>query len=423
MIQTESLRQYVHEFVKVNGGLHCYALAGWLLFLVSPYLLDSFGKVGVVFYFGCALPWLFLLPRIGRTFIFRWKNQPSMNLYWVTFCVYLSCSTIWYENATVDGTLQGLRYLLFVLCYLSLSVYLLERYQGLLSIAIKLLICVTALHAIYSLLHLEELLTELGRMQGAGAIWNELVAGNAYALAAVATVHYLIVAPQRPQLLKSFEKLLFLVLLLCLVVGVYFTGSRSSGLAAVFVILLMLYMHIEAKRRLQYRILVILVAGGAFLMISLLAPEYFSVLYERGLSFRPDIWSYVIEETAPHWLFGQGYHSEADIPIHNGSVLVGHAHSLYLSVYRFSGLLGLGTLVILLFLTIARKIRGNNAWKEDVTLWIFLFALLVCVVNGSYPIDRPGWIWLVFWIPLVLILAHPDQSSPNLSRQSDQALP
>ena len=407
MHQTESFGQSVAAFVKVNGGLHCYALGGWLAFLLSPYLLNSFGKVGMVFYFGCALPWLLLLPRIKDT----WKNQSPLYLYWMTFCIYLWASTLWYENSSMDEVLRGFRYLLFVLCYLSLSIYLLERYKWLSSIAVKLIICVTALHALYSLAHLEELLTSLGRMQGAGAIWNELVAGNAYALAAVAAAVYLRVESVHRQFFKSFEKILFLVLFLCLVAGVYYTGSRSSGLAAVFVILLMLYMQVEARQRLQVRILVAVSAGAALMLVSLFAPEYFSVMYERGLSFRPGIWGYVIEETAPHWLFGQGYHGDAPIPIDNGSQVVGHAHSLYLSVYRFSGLLGVVALVYLLFLTIARKVTSNNVWKQDVTFWLFLFALLVCVVNARFPLDRPGWIWLVFWIPLVLVLAHPEQSA------------
>jgi len=401
----ESSVQGVREFVSVNGVLHSYAVIGWLLFLMSPYLVDSFGKVGMVFYLGCAIPWLLLLPRIRNT----WKNQPSINLYWLAFCVYLWATTLWYEHASVDEVLRGLRYLLFVLCFLSLSMYLLERYVWLTSKAVKLLICVTALHAIYSLAHLDELLTALGRMQGAGAIWNELVAGNAYAVAAIAAVHYLVLGANHPHHLRTVEKVVFAGLFLCLAIAVYFTGSRSSSLFALVVILLMLYVHVAVKRRLQYRIAVTLTAGFAIFWISLFAPEYFSVLYERGLSFRPDIWRFVIEETAPYWLFGQGYHSGADIPIHNDSVLVGHAHSLYLSVYRFSGVIGVGALVLLLFLTFARKINSSKPWKQDVTLWIFLFSLLACVVNGQFPIDRPGWIWLVFWVPLALMLAQPQQ--------------
>ncbi len=412
MNHPESIGYRARHFIELNGVLHSYALAGWLLFLVSPYLLDSFGKVGMVFYFACALPWLLLLPRIKAS----WKAQAPLNLYWLVFCIYLWASSLWAENVVASEVFRGFRYLLFVLCYLSLSQYLIERYSWLLPIAVKLLVGVTALHALYSLIHLEDLLTSLGRMQGAGAVWNELVAGNAYALAIVAVVHYLSPGPTHSQMMQTKQKLGCVVLLACLLVALYLTGSRSSALSAMLIIVAMLYVRKQAAQRLQYRIFVVLLVGVVLLVVALFMPEYFAVLFERGLSFRPDIWTYVIEETAPHWLFGQGYYSEADIPIRGDSVSVGHAHSLYLSVYRFAGLLGVVALLVLLALTLARKFSGNDAWKYDVTFWIFMFVLIVCSVNGRFPIDRPGWIWLILWIPLSFVLFDPpaeNQTSEN----------
>lgn len=403
MNHTDSFGQRARQFLEVNGGLHCYALGGWLLFLASPFLFDSYGKVGMVFYFACAVPWLLLLPGIKA----NWRSQAPINLYWLAFCIYLWASSLWYENVMVSEVARGFRYLLFVLCYMSLSQYLIERYTWLLPQAIKLLVCVTALHAFYSLIHLDELLTPLGRMQGAGAVWNELVAGNAYALASVAVVHFLSRGLTTMQKLTNLEKATYIPLFICLVAGVYFTGSRSSALAAVLVILAMLYARLQEGQRLRYRIVVTLIVGAVLVLLALYRPEYISVLFERGFSFRPDIWSYVIEETAPHWLFGQGYHGDADIPINGGSVWVGHAHSLYLSVYRFGGLLGVVVLVVLLAFTLKRKMGSGKTWRQDVTFWIFVFALLACVVNGRFPIDRPGWIWLVFWIPLSFVLFDP----------------
>ncbi|MBV1907553.1 MAG: O-antigen ligase family protein [Pseudomonadales bacterium] len=394
------IQRKMDDSSNYNRGLRQYALGGWLLFLIAPFLLDSFGKVGIVFYFGCVLPWLLLLPKI-------WQDRQQVLApiaLWAIFCLYLCCSSFWYADASAKESLRLFRYLLFMLCYLSLSRYLIVKTPGLVQLGFYILAIATALHASYSVIQLQELLTPLGRLRGAGAMWNSLVAGNAYALAIIVLVYFLICTSVGSLHSRPIVKLCSIFMLLILSYAVYLTGSRSSMLAALVVIGLMFYFRLRPNQRFMYltsglALVCVLVVGAVLYM-----PEVLVGFKERGFSFRPEIWRYVIQETGSHWLIGQGYHP-ARIPIADDVGWVSHAHNLFLSVYRYGGLIGTVALTSLLLLTFIIKIRREQSWSNDISLWVLLFGILVCTVNGKFPIDRPGWIWLIFWIPLCIVLA------------------
>jgi hypothetical protein len=45
--------------------------------------------------------------------------------------------------------------------------------------------------------------------------------------------------------------------------------------------------------------------------------------------------------------------------------------------------------------------------------WIFLFVLLVCLVDSPGLIDQPGAPWIWFWLPLALAINADKMAVPS----------
>jgi O-antigen ligase len=127
-------------------------------------------------------------------------------------------------------------------------------------------------------------------------------------------------------------------------------------------------------------------------------------------------WQASLEKIREHWLLGYGMRSAFAVALDDPRYIeIGepfwHPHNVFLSVWYQAGLIGLALLLALLAL-LMRKLRP--LLEDPQTLYwscIFIFVLLICLVDNPTLIDRPAEPWIWFWLPLAVALSG-DKISP-----------
>ena len=129
-------------------------------------------------------------------------------------------------------------------------------------------------------------------------------------------------------------------------------------------------------------------------------------------------WQASLEKIREHWLLGYGVRSAFVIPLDDPRYIeIGepfwHPHNLFLSAWYQAGLVGLALLLALLALLV-RKLRP--LLEDPQTLYwscIFIFVLLICLVDSPALVDRPAEPWIWFWLPLAVAI-NADKISPGV---------
>ncbi|MFK7700609.1 O-antigen ligase family protein [Pseudomonas caspiana] len=127
---------------------------------------------------------------------------------------------------------------------------------------------------------------------------------------------------------------------------------------------------------------------------------------DRGFSYRDLIWHDWLERLPDFWLAGAGAGNKFNICIDSGHCWA-QAHNLYLQFfYEF----GLGGALLLLFLigsVLTRSLNKSN-WNlplGTIGFPLLVFAVLTALFNYHTVMSRPGVYWLVFWMPVGLVLS------------------
>jgi O-antigen ligase len=132
-----------------------------------------------------------------------------------------------------------------------------------------------------------------------------------------------------------------------------------------------------------------------------------SVLMDRGLHDRPAIWRRTLELIAQRPLFGHGLAANLDQP---GASF---PHDLALGVLFYSGAVGFALFASLL-VTVARRLIRMKAGAERLWLTALCANALVAGLTDLGQITKgPGALWLIFWLPVGLVLAYPTRMSAD----------
>ncbi|MCB5184893.1 hypothetical protein LG201_06715 [Methylobacillus gramineus] len=117
--------------------------------------------------------------------------------------------------------------------------------------------------------------------------------------------------------------------------------------------------------------------------------------------YRPEIWWGYISETlrCGFWL-GCGPDHDFQYISRDGNTMI-HPHSIYVTQFYKAGLIGL---LPLLALTFWAGVRGYQA--KSWAAWYFIVGVLGLCFDGSSLVHSPSQRWLVFHLPLALLIAQ-----------------
>ena len=158
---------------------------------------------------------------------------------------------------------------------------------------------------------------------------------------------------------------------------------------------------------------ILLTSGIAYLL-------FFTSIGESLLArnfYRPEIWAGYIAETVRCGItFGCGPEHDFQYVSHDGFTMV-HPHSVFVTQFYKAGLVGF---IPLIALTILAAVQGYKArsWAG----WYFIVGALGVCFDGSSLVHSPSQRWLVFHLPLALLIAqqlHPH--APALFKGNKQA--
>jgi len=195
------------------------------------------------------------------------------------------------------------------------------------------------------------------------------------------------------------------VILLCFVL---LTQSRT-GLAATIIATLVLLLGATPRTGVR----VVLPLAAALLLLLFFFPDAPGYLANKGLSYRVEIWSAVLEQVAQAPFFGHGYLANARVagpPMPTDY----HAHSAFLATLRDGGLIGLSLLLILFAYAFWRSVRIGMDSGDYTYLALLLFGVICITTGGDRLIDRPKEPWIFLWLPLALLVTQ--QAAQTRSR-------
>ena len=191
---------------------------------------------------------------------------------------------------------------------------------------------------------------------------------------------------------------LFLLLLFLL----YFYNSRAGIVALCGGVVVMVVMsHAKFSWRAVVGLLIIIITY-------LLGLYFYGNLLERGGSYRIDIWLSSLDKIVECGVFfGCGFAESGELVIESGEVFL-HPHNIYLMHLLNFGIFGLMSLMTLLFWLVIRGFKCRS-----VMVFGLVASLIGLMFDGKDLLTNPNEIWLLFWLPVVLVYWEINQNNKN----------
>ena len=235
-----------------------------------------------------------------------------------------------------------------------------------------------------------------GRLKGVGQLDVHVRAALVFGVSATCAVSWLMESK------RTLSRVLAASLLLVLLVAVALSGSRNAWVAVPLGIAVYVgACWFEQPRALLIASAIVICVGIAILGIALLQPELREWLLPRGDSFRIEIWTEIIRRwwDGGRWL-GLGIQTTDDVVV--GQYVMPHAHNLYLALLFQVGIVGLALFFWLVGLTLKTLWREYDRNEAKLALSILAIALPSYLLDGYRLVDKIGWSWMLFWLPLAV---------------------
>ena len=240
---------------------------------------------------------------------------------------------------------------------------------------------------------------EDGRLNGLGQLDTHVAAGMVFAVAAICALSWLLDAGSSR---SGRANAVLIVAVAVLVVAVALTGSRNAmacGLLGVGVVLIARRAP-SAPHCVAWVIGLAAALGGVLVAAYVFIPGADTLILPRGDSLRLGIWSYYAESLGESPWFGMGILTDDLTEVHGLPVL--HPHSLFLAVAWQGGLVGLALMFIVIGATLKTLLRHFAAAEAKLGLAIWSIGLPGYLIDGHELIDKIGWTWLLFWLPVAI---------------------
>ena len=127
----------------------------------------------------------------------------------------------------------------------------------------------------------------------------------------------------------------------------------------------------------------------------------FQRLISRGTSNRGEIWSEAIQSTIDYnFLLGVGIESSQQVNAKDRQY--DHAHSLYVSIFHATGLIGI-VIFSLLILKVTQKLTVR---PSPVSGGLLAFCLAAMTFDGHMHLWKIDYLWFILWLPIGMVIAE-----------------
>ncbi|ELY4774305.1 O-antigen ligase family protein [Cronobacter turicensis] len=364
------------------------------LFLFFSAIFCMSTRVNNLFHlsFGLFILSLFSADNRQRLAVGCQKKLPTLILV-ALMIVYYAISNIW--GGTLEGARSALTHGTYLLVYLLILTTLLEEPKSRHIVLASIVAGITVL-AIYTLMTDYSLVLKLRKVS-----LSNPGPQNVIDLAGYCGIGILLSC----MLLKETKKHIYYIPLIITLIMMLFAQSRGPIMALAIAFVLTLHRTAINRRNILLGglIAILLAIICVFTPVGEMLLGRFEVVGKQS-GLRLSIWHHTLEELSHHFWLGRGYLYELGFTNYNGQYIT-TTHSVYLGALLKGGIIGFGLLlaVIASGLVLALK-KFRNQDRYDVA--IFIFALIFMASQGMFIISNPRESWVLFWLPLGLILSR-----------------
>ena len=373
-------------------------LATYGIFLCSYFFFDDYSDpyrffARVVFVLG----FFVLLPGFAGI-----RSQRLFQLI-AFYLLYLVTSGLWSEPLDWYRIGQKLTISLYLLSFLAITFYLVNWNTVLFERMLRLSVVVAALAALLSLLlfYQQNAFPE-ARLEGLGSLTNINEFSNLCGVFALLALGFTLRTGNRPL------KALLLSAIAVFICTAWFGQSRTAFVSMIVALSVLTSLMLTEKRAVHFALVIALVG-----LLIVVFPDIVELAWMRGKGLRPQIWFEIWEQIRSAPVFGHGL--AAGFSIEAGGTTFATAHNAYLQVLWHGGIVGL-CIFLLLLVTAFRQAWLWGRQSGDYTLFsLLVFAACTMMTGVDTLIDRPRDQWMLFWLPLALLLAYPRLVAPPAS--------
>lgn len=131
-------------------------------------------------------------------------------------------------------------------------------------------------------------------------------------------------------------------------------------------------------------------------------------------SYRLMIWQHAFELIVQKPWQGYGLHAKFVMDGVPGAV---NPHNLFISTLYYTGIAGLGLLLVPLLTAFVIAFRGRRTPYHQLCLILLVHAVVACLTNYGQVVKAPAPLWTIYWLPIAMALARA-AVKPNAQKLS-----
>jgi O-antigen ligase len=332
----------------------------------------------------------------------------------LAYMLYLLCTAFWAQEMDWYRLGQKSTISLYLVTLITATRFLVDWNPRLFEQLVRGLVLVAAIAAACNMLYFysdPEYQFPGSRLWMYGSLSNPNEFSNIYGVFALLAMGWALRAESLAGALPGGIAALLALLL------IWLGQSRTAFIALLLALLVLTTLSSRGRRLTHWIIGVIAVAGLSF---ALLLPEVIEEAMLRGTSLRPEIWREIWRHALEAPLFGHGLTPNVAVKFENIR-LFETAHNAYLQVFWQGGLVGL-LLFLAVMATALRQAWAVGKREGDMTiLCILLFTMVVMLTGVDTLIERPRDQWILFWLPVSLLLATAGTNPKSAGEPSPEA--
>jgi O-antigen ligase len=235
------------------------------------------------------------------------------------------------------------------------------------------------------------------RLSGIGSLTNPNEFANVYGIFALLAMGFAL------QIRKFVCKVPFLLAIVVFICFAWFGQSRTAFASMLLALLILINLMLKQRRVLYSAILAVLAGGLAFVF-----PDLLEQALLRGLGLRPEIWTQIWTEAKAAPIAGHGLVSM--VSVDGGEQYFETAHNAYLQVFWQGGVIGLCLFLAVLMVAFRYAWQRGRQQGDYTVFCILMFTACIMMTGVDTLIARPRDQWLLFWLPLALLLGYPSKA-------------
>ncbi len=222
--------------------------------------------------------------------------------------------------------------------------------------------------------------------------------------------------------LEKVDKLIVVLAILSVCTFVALSQSRAPQVTLLAYLIFLVFFVVYNKRHILTFFIISLTFFSLLISIHWLVgfELFFEQFKERGMSYRLDIWTAILENPPESILIGHGAGLDFS---QTGAAIFGlghldfevrHAHNIWLGTYIEMGFVGIAMLTYLVAMPVFSVLKNNSCLSSKVYLLTILGIFLMLTMSDEYTLlisIHP--IWLIGWLPLIFVWSWSKYKSQN----------